>query len=169
MGVSRPYSRNEITTVFSFAEVIVFYTFFVNFVAFFHLDTSINDRDQAKFLVFHFLYKFREIREVFLINCKVLKILHVVNIHVDHVDRDMILAISFCHCTEVFFCCITPAALSKTESELRRNVAAADHTTELFYDVVSIFSFDDIDIQICIFAGYLECVHSGISNIKGQF
>ena len=169
MGISRPYSCNKITSVFSFTEVVIFYTFLVNLVAFFHLDTGINDRDQAKLLVFHFLYKFREIRKVFFIDCEVFKVLHIINIHVDHVNRDMILAISFCHCTEVFFCCITPAALSKTESELRRNVAAADHTTELFYDVVSIFSFDDIDIQICIFAGYLECVHSGISNIKGQF
>ena len=169
MGVSRPHCCNKITAIFSFTEEVVFYTFLIYLVVFFHLDAGINDRDQAKLLVFHFLYKFREIRKVFFIDCEVFKVLHIINIHVDHVDRDMILAISFCHCTEVFFCCITPAALSKTESELRRNVAAADHTTELFYDVVSIFSFDDIDIQICIIAGYLECVHSGISNIKGQF
>jgi len=168
MGVSRPYSRNEITAVFSLAEVVVFYTFLINLVAFFHLDTCINDRDQAKFLVFHFLYKFREIREVFLIDCEVLKILHVVNIHVDHVDRDMILTISFCHRTEIFFCCITPAALSKTKGKLWRNVTASDHMAELFYDVVSILTFNHIDIQICIFAGHFEGIHSGIPNIKGQ-
>ena len=29
-GISRPYSRNEITAVFSLAEVIVFYTFLID-------------------------------------------------------------------------------------------------------------------------------------------
>ena len=169
MGISRPYSCNEITVVFSFTEIIVFYTFFVDLIAFFHLDPGINDWDQTNLLVFHFLYKFRKIRKIFLIDCEVFKVLHIVNIHVDHVDRDMILTISFCHRTEVFFCCITPAALPKTKSELWRNVAAADHMAELFYDVVSIFSLDHIDIQIRIFTGYFKGVHSGIPYIEGQF
>lgn len=47
MGISRPYSCNKITSVFSFTEVVIFYTFLVNLVAFFHLDAGINDRDQA--------------------------------------------------------------------------------------------------------------------------
>ena len=169
MGISRPYGCNEITSVFSLTEIVVLDTFFVNIVSRLNLDTGIDDRDQSKILVFHFLYEFRKILEVFFAQCEVLERLHVIDIHVDHIDRDVILTISSGNGTEIFFCGVAPTALSETESKLRRDVAASDHMTELFYDIISIFAFDHIDIQVRIFAGYFESVHSGISDIECQF
>ena len=53
--------------------------------------------------------------------------------------------------------------------KLRWDIAAPNHMAELFYDIVSILSFDHINIQIRIFARYPEGILSVISNIKGQF
>ncbi len=71
MGVSRPYSCNKITSVFSLAEIVVFDTFLVNLISRLNLDTGINDRNQTNTLVIHFLYKFRKIREIFFTHCEI--------------------------------------------------------------------------------------------------
>ena len=81
----------------------------------------------------------------------------------------MILPISFCDSTEIFFRRITPAALSETKGKLRRDIAASDYMAELFYDIISILTFKHVDIQVSIFARYLKGILSVISNIKGQF
>ena len=169
VSISRPHGCNEITSVLSLAEIVVSDAFLVNIVSRFDLDSGIDDWNQTKTLVLHFLYKFRKIREVFFAQCEILKRLHIINIHVDHIDRDVILAISFCNSAEIFLCGVTPAALSETKSKLWRDVAAPDHMTELFYDIISIFALNHVNIQICIFAGYFKGIHSGISDVKGQF
>ena len=71
MGISRPYSCNEITSVFSLAEIVVFDTFLVNLISRLNLHTGINDRNQANILVIHFLHKFWKIREIFFIHCEI--------------------------------------------------------------------------------------------------
>ena len=81
----------------------------------------------------------------------------------------MIFSISLCNSTKIFLRRVAPAALSETKGKLRRDIAAPDHMAELFYDIVSILTFDHINIQISIFARYLEGILSVISNIKGQF
>ena len=58
---------------------------------------------------------------------------------------------------------------SETKCKLRGNIAASDHMSELFYNIISGFSFDHIDIQVCICTCHFQGVHSGIPNIKGQF
>ena len=169
MSISRPYSCNKITSVFSLAEIVVFDTFLVNLISRLNLDTGINDRDQANILVIHFLHEFRKIREILFTHCEIFECLHVINIHVNHVDWDMILPMSFCDSTEIFFRRIPPAALSETKSKLRWDIAASDYMTELFYDIICILTFKHINIQVSIFAGYPEGILSVISNIKGQF
>ena len=71
MGISRPYSCNKITSVFSLAEIVVFDTFLVNLISRLNLHTGINDRNQANILVIHFLHKFWKIREIFFIHCEI--------------------------------------------------------------------------------------------------
>ena len=73
MGISRPYSCNKITSVFSLTEIVVFDTFLVNLISRLNLDTGINDRNQANTLVIHFLYEFRKIREIFFTHCEIFK------------------------------------------------------------------------------------------------
>ena len=81
---------------------------------------------------FHILYKSLEIRETFFIYGEVLVILHVVNIHVNHIERHMVFAVFFHYRAEIILCFVAPAALTVTESKLRSNVAASDDAAELF-------------------------------------
>ena len=76
----------------------------------------------------------------------------------------MILPISFCDSTEIFFRRITPAALSETKGKLRWDIAASDYMAELFYDIISILTFKHVDIQVSIFARYLKGILSVISK-----
>ena len=56
MRISRPYGCNIITSVLSFAEIIVCHTFLIYLIAFFNLYTCINNRDQMNLFLFHVSY-----------------------------------------------------------------------------------------------------------------
>ena len=169
MSVSRPYGCHEIASVLPLAEVSFFHTFLVNIVAAFHFYTGINNGDQTKLLVFHLFYKIREIREILRIQSKVLIGIHIINVHVDHIQRDVILTIAGCHLAKILLGAISPSALPKAKCKLRRNIAASDHMTELLYNVISRLTHDHIHIQICICTCHLQGIHSGVPNVKGQF
>ena len=168
MCISRPNYCHKITSVFTFTEVLFFHTFFINRISIFDFNTCINNRYHANVFIFHFLYKSREIFEIFLIYCKIFKILHIINIHIYHIQWNMIVSIPVCHFAKIFFCLIAPSALSESKGKFRWNITTSDYFTELFYNIVCIFSFKYIQIQIRIFTGYFHCIHSCISDIKCQ-
>ena len=80
----------------------------------------------------------------------------------------MIFTIPGCNLPEIFFCSIAPSALSKAKGKFRRDIASSDHMTELLYNIIGTLSLDHIKLQVCIFAGYLHGIHSGIANVKGD-
>ena len=136
MRIPRPHSRYEVASVFTPAEVAVLDAFLVHIVAFLHLDARVDDGNQPDILIFHFLNKFRKVREIFFVQCKILEILHIVDIHVDHVQRNIIFPISLHYMAEIILRLITPSALAKTKSISRRDIASADDLPELLYDVI---------------------------------
>ena len=81
----------------------------------------------------------------------------------------MILTVSCCHLAKILLGGISPSALSETKCKFRGNIAASDHMAELLYNIIGRFTFNHIHIQVCICACHFQSVHSGISNIKGQF
>ena len=112
MRVTRPYYCRKITAVLTFTEIIVFYAFLIHRVALFHLDSGINDRYKANPLLFHPLYKIRKIRKLLFIEREVLIILHIVNVHINHIQWNLIFAITLRYILKIFSCLIAPAALS---------------------------------------------------------
>ena len=115
------------------------------------------------------LEEIREIREILRIQSKVLIGIHIIDVHVDHIQRDVILTIAGCHLAKILLGGISPSALSETKCKFRGNIAASDHMAKLLYNIIGRFTFNHIHIQICICACHFQGVHSGISNIKGQF
>ena len=155
MSPARPYSGNEITSVFTFAEVVFLNAFFINIIASFYLDTCIDDRDKVDTFFFHFIDIGFEVREVFLIDCEIFVVFHIIDIHVYHIDRNIVFTISVSCFSEIVSSCISPAALTETKCEFRRNIASSDDFTELFYNIVRSFALDYIQIKVCILTGDL--------------
>ncbi len=76
--------------IFHLAEVAFFNAFFIDRIASFYFDSGIDNGNEMNLLVLHLLDKVLKIRFEFVpVQGEVLKILHVVNIHVDHVYRDV--------------------------------------------------------------------------------
>ena len=155
MSPARPYSGNEITSVFTFAEVVLLNAFFINIIASFYLDTCIDDRDKVDTFFFHFIDIGLKVREVFLIDCEIFVVFHVIDIHVYHIDWNIVFTISVSSFSEVVSSCISPAALTETKCEFRRDIASSNDFTELFYDIVRSFTLDHIQIKVCILTGDL--------------
>ena len=166
MGIPRPNRRHEVAAVLTLAEVAVLHALLVHVVAVLNLDARVDDGDEPKVFVLHFLYKFREIREIFFIQCEILKILHIVDIHVDHIQRDVIFPIAVRDLSEILLGLVAPPALSETKGEFRRDVASADDLPELLYDVVGRAAVDHEQVQTAFGAGHLQRIHPGISDVK---
>ena len=168
MRVSRPDGCHEIASVLSLAEIAVLHAFLVNIIAIFYLDTCVDDGYKADMLILHLLYKSGKIIAEFFIQCKVLVRIHIIDIHVDHIQWNVILTVSRCDFPEIFLCLIPPAALPEAECKFRRDIAPADDMAELFYNIVRRFTVDDIQVQICVFTGNCQRIHPRVPDVESQ-
>ena len=168
MSPARPYSSFEVGSILTAAEVAFFTAFFVNVITLFDFHTGIDDRNEMDLFFFHILYKSLEIRETFFIYGEVLVILHVVNIHVNHIERHMVFAVFFYYRAEIILCFVAPAALTVAESKLRSNVAASDDAAELFYDIKIGITGDHVNVEIGVFAGNGHRIGSCVADIETQ-
>ena len=75
--------------------------------------------------------------------CEILKILHIVDVHVDHIQRDLVFTITVRYFAEILLRLVTPTALSEAEGVFRRNVASADDLPELLYNIIGRIPFND--------------------------
>ena len=91
---------------------------------------------------FHFIDIGLKVRKVFLIDCEIFVVFHVIDIHVYHIDRNIVFTISVSSFSEVVSSCISPAALTET---------------------------NHIQIKICILTGDLYLGRECVTDIKLQF
>ncbi len=169
MGIPGPNRRHEFTAVLPFAEIPLFHAFLIHRISFFYLHAGVDNRDQTNPLSAHLLYKRRKVREILLIYGKVLIILHIVNIQINHVDWDIILPVSFRDFHEIFLRLISPTALPEPKPELRRDVASANHLTELLHNVIRRLPFNQIQVQIRRFTAHLQEIRPCIADVKCKF
>src|SRR5699024_5824778 len=130
---SRPHCGNKITAVFSLAEITVFYALLIDVISFFNFYPRVNNRNKADMLVFHFLYKRRKVFKI-TVHGEIFVRVHIVDIHIDHIQRKVAAAVALRDFFEILPGFIAPAALSEAEREFWRNIASADDVTELFYN-----------------------------------
>ena len=168
MGPARPYGSYKFFAVFLLTEIPLGFSLFVDIISILNFYPGINNGNQMDVLGFHFIHKCLEVREILFIYCKVFEGFHVVNIHVQHIHRNVIFSVLSHHFTEILCCLIAPAALSETKSKFRRNIASSDDFTELFHNIVGRSSFYDIKVQIRIFTGDIQTVLLCIANVKSQ-
>ncbi len=149
-GIAWPYGADKIgRMVFQLAEIVVLLSFFIHTIAILHFDARIDDRHKMHFMFFHPVNKFLKIRfELLFVQGKVLVVLHVVNVHVQKIERNAVAFERFHHSLEVLLRFVSPAALSVAERELRRHIALSDRMTELAGNVEHILPFKVIQFQV---------------------
>ncbi len=168
VGIPRPYGNGKFTPVLFFAEIAVFHAFLINRIALFHLHARINDGYKPDIPCLHLPHKRPEIREIFRIPCKILVVFHIVNVHINHVQRDMVFAVAICNRPEILRRTVAPPALPVAESKFRRNITPSDEFTELFNNVISICTLYHINRQIRICTGNFHHPAVRISNVEAE-
>ena len=165
MRISRPYRRNEITSICSLTEVVICHALLIHIVAFLYLYSGIDDRDQAYIILFQILHILRKIAKV-VIYGEILIAIHIIYIHVDHIDRDVVLSIFSRHRLKVLRCLVSPAALSKSKCKLWRDITPSDHLPELLCDIIWAVTCYHIDIHICAVTENMHLIALRISHVK---
>ena len=165
MRISRPYRRNEITSICSLAEVVICHALLIHIVTFLNLYSGIDDRDQAYIILFQILHILRKIAKV-VIYGEILIAVHVIYIHVDHIDRDVVLSVFSRHRLKVLRCLVSPAALSKSKCKLWRDITPSDHLPKLLRDIIWAVTCYHIDIQICAVTENMQLIALRISHVK---
>ena len=89
-----------------------------------------------------------KIREGFFVDCKVLVALHVVDVEVNAVKRNICPVVVYDHILDSFGVVIAPAALLVAECPERRNVALTDDFAELADYLNGLVLLDDVDVKV---------------------
>ena len=165
---ARPHADDKVLAVLILAEVAFLMSLVIDAVALFALDGGVDDRDQVDVALLHLLDKALEIREPFAIDSEVLEPLHIVDVEVDHVDRDARLFVLVRDGGDVLAVDIAPAALTVAEAPDRRDVALADQRTELAHDIAQGVGFDDVYFEMQLLGGDRQHIGIGVTNVKGQ-
>ena len=168
MGVSRPYRRHKIAAVLLLAEVSALFALLTDRISLLNLHARVNNGNQSDVLLLHLLHELRKVLKVFFVQSEILITLHIVNIHIDHVKGNLILAVSCGNLPEILLCPVAPPALSVPESKFRRDIASSDDPPELPDNVVSALALDHIQIQVRRLTGDLKQIRPGISDVKGE-
>ena len=167
MCISGPDSGYKITSVLSLTEIILLDAFLVHIISLFDFYACINDRNKPDMILLQVLYVLREITEL-LIYRKIFIVIHIVNIHINHIYRNMIFPVFFCHRNKILRRFISPAALPEAKREFRCNIASANHLPKLLCNIVWIFACDNIQIKICPVTEDMKLVRSCVTDIKGE-
>ena len=88
MSIARPDGSDEIASVGSLTEIVVFHAFFVYVIPVLDLDTCVDNRDQTDMIVLHLLNKAREIIKLTAYGEVFIRV-HIVDVHIDHIKRDV--------------------------------------------------------------------------------
>ena len=95
VGQPRPYRAGKGCAVFFGAEVTVCNAFFGGFVPFQYLDAGVDDRHQTDALLFTEIgCQLSQVGESIGIDGKVLVVDHIVDVQIDHVQRDSVFMVS---------------------------------------------------------------------------
>ena len=119
-------------------------------------------------VLFHFLIEISKIREGFVVQGEILVAIHVVDIQINTVQRDLKFPVLSYDFPDFIFRHIAPAALTVAEGPFGNHKASADELAELVDDILDVAPGDDIDIQIPVRSGDLQFAVTGISDVKGE-
>ena len=147
-GAAGPHRADKRFSILIGAEVSLFDALVVDRIALLFLDCGVDDRNDADVLLLHLLHETRKVGISLGIYREILKSLHIVDIEIDHIERDPSLAVSPHDFADILRVYIAPAALPVSESPQRSDITSPDQPAELPDHVAGAVPVDHIDVQI---------------------
>ncbi len=153
MNPPRPHAAYKLLTVLLLAEISTLHALVIDRISLLNLYPGVDNGNQMDVLGLHLLHKPGEIGELALVHRKILKPLHVVNIHVHTVKRHPGVPVFLHHLADIFFVFIAPPALAISKSPLGRDIASADNLSELPYHLPQVVPLQDIQVKSSLVHG----------------
>ena len=162
------HADDKILAVFILAEVTLLVTLVIYLIAFLDLDRRVDDGNKADAAGFEIIAELFEIREPFGADGKVFEPIHIVDVEVDHVDRDPCLLIAVGAAADILLGHVSPAALTVAERPLRGHIAFADQRAEFSDDGFERIAGDDVQLQREALRRDGQHVAVGVADIEGD-
>ena len=131
--------------------------------------TRIDDGHQPDARCLQFGAQGGKVREALLVYGKIRVVLHVIDVHADHIQRQIVLFVLAGHLPHVLSGLVAKAALCQTKGPLGRDIAAADELPELAADIVQVVAGDDVKLMIRLFGGKAQGIVFGVADIVTHF
>ena len=164
-----PDGGDEGSAVSLFAEIAFFQPFPAGRVFGVDPDPGVNDGHQPDALGFEIVRKGLQIRETALVDRKIGEILHIVDVHADHVQRQAVFFVLPGDLPDVGFALVSKPALRQTECPFGRDVASADELPEGLTDGRFALSGQDVEVIIRLVRGKAEDIVVGIADVIPDF
>ena len=148
VGLAGPDCRHKGGPIGLCAEVSFFQPFGAGGVVGVDTHAGIDDGHQPDALRFQVGGELCKVRKPFLVYGKIGIVLHVVDVHADHIQRQVVLLVLACNLPHVLLSLVAPAALCQTECPLGWDIAAADEGAELLADRILVPAGEEIQIIV---------------------
>ena len=165
VGLAGPDCRHKGGPIGLFAEVSFFQPFGAGGVVGVDAHAGIDDGHQPDALRFQVGGELRKVRKPFLVYGKIGIVLHILDVHTDHVQRQVVLLVLACNFPHVLLGLVAPAALCQTECPLGWDIAAADEGAELLADRILVPAGEEIQIIVGGLGVEREKIVAGIADV----
>ena len=169
VSLSGPDGRHKGGTVLFFAKAVLLQPFPAGGVLRVDPDACVDDGHQPDAVGFQLVRELFQVREEAFIQGKVCIILHVVDVHADHIQRQAVSAVLAGNLPHVGFVLVAPAALGQAERPFGRDVAAADELTEFFVEGGFVPARQQVKLVIGRFSVECQTVVPGVADVIVHF
>ena len=152
-----------------FAEVILGKALLAGLVLFVDAHARVNDGHQTDALGLEVVGELFQVGEALFVHGKIGVALHVVDVHADHVQRQVVGLVLLCHRADVGFGLVAEAALGQTKGPFRRDVAAADEGAELPAQGVLVPAGKQIQLIVRLLGADGQGVVPGVADVIMDF
>ena len=169
VSLAGPHRRHKGRAVGFGAEVTVCKALGTDGVCRVDAHTCIDDGHQPDALCLQFGAQGGKVREALFVYGKIRVVLHIIDVHADHIQRQIVLFVLTGHLPHILSGFIAKAALCQTKGPLGRDIAAADELPELAADIVQVAAGDDVEGIVRLFGRKAQGVVFGVADIVTHF
>ena len=169
VSLAGPHRRYEGGAVGFGAEVTVCKALGTDGVFRVDAHTRIDDGHQPDALCLQFGAQGSKVREALFVYSKIRVVLHIIDVHADHIQRQIVLFVLTGHLPHVLRGFVAKAALRQTKGPLGRDIAAADELPELAADIVQVVAGNDVKLVVRLFGRKAQGVVFGVADIVTHF
>ena len=165
VGFAGPHRRHKGGAVLFFAEVALCKALGTDGAFRVDAHARIDDGHQPDALRFHLCTQGGKVREALPVHRKIGVVLHVIDVHADHIQRQIVLFVLAGHLAHILGGLVAKAALCQTKGPLGREIAAADQLPELAADVVQVVAGNEVKLIVRLFRGKAQDGVFGVADI----